>query len=183
MKPQTHVVADRIASKHAIVRRTAWGKLTPRYSALVPDWNYTTVVIHHSGNRGETDPIQIEHRHMVVNKWDDVGYHYLIHPDGRIYEGRHLSNKGAHVDAANTQKIGILLMGDFEASLWDFDDDEPTTAQINAAVALIQTLKAEFSTLIRLGGHRDYKAETECPGNIMYDRLEALRRATGLGGP
>jgi len=51
------------------------------------------------------------------------------------------------------------------------------------AVALLQTLKSEFRTLSKLGGHRDYKPTTECPGDIMYGRLGALRTATGLGGP
>lgn len=176
------VVVDHIASKHAIVRRSVWGTRRPSYSAMDPDWDYTTIVIHHSGNGGETDPKQIEHKHMVDRKWDDVGYHYLIPPSGTIYEGCDLRYKGSHVEMANTQKIGILMMGDFDANWWDFDD-EPTKAQLNAAVALIKSLKTEFGTITRLGGHRDYKKGTECPGSIMYSRIGALRSATGLGGP
>ncbi|HEX8823974.1 MAG TPA: peptidoglycan recognition family protein, partial [Archangium sp.] len=142
----------------------------------------TTLVLHHSGNGGETAPRQIEHKHMVEKKWDDVGYHYLIPPSGSIHEGRPLRYKGSHVELANTGKVGILMMGDFDANWWDFDD-EPTTAQLNAAAALIKTLKAEFRTITLLGGHRDYKKGTECPGSIMYGRITALRSATGLGGP
>jgi LysM repeat protein len=175
-------VVDRIARRHSMVRRAAWGKQKPNYATMAKDWDYTTVVIHHSGNSGETDPRAIEEKHMEDKGWDDVGYHYLIIPSGVIYEGRPLQYKGSHVDQANTGKIGILVMGDFESNWWD-DDDEPTQAQISSAVALIQTLKGEFRTLAKLGGHRDYKAGTECPGDIMYGQLGALRRRVGLGGP
>jgi LysM repeat protein len=175
-------VVDRIARRHSLVRRAAWGKQKPNYRAMATDWDYTTVVIHHSGNSGEKDPLKIEEKHMEDNGWDDVGYHYLIVPSGVIYEGRPLQYKGSHVEQANTQKIGILVMGDFESNWWD-DDDEPTHAQISSAVALILTLKGEFRTLAKLGGHRDYKAGTECPGDIMYVQLGALRTRVGLGGP
>ncbi|ADO75680.1 N-acetylmuramoyl-L-alanine amidase [Stigmatella aurantiaca DW4/3-1] len=175
-------VIERIAAKHAIVRRRDWGLLSPNYTAMDTDWDYTTVVIHHSGNGGETNPKEIESKHMTEKGWEDVGYHYLIPPSGVIYEGRDLRYKGSHVEKANTQKIGILVMGDFESNWWDADD-EPTAAQLTSAGELILTLKLEFKTLTLLGGHRDYKTTTECPGDIMYKQLGTLRKTTSLGGP
>ena len=41
---------DSIIGKRSIVRRSSWGKKTPNYAAMAPDWNYNTIVIHHSGN-------------------------------------------------------------------------------------------------------------------------------------
>jgi len=180
--PDKRKIIDRIASIHKVQRRRVWGSKTPSYTAMDEDWDYTTVVIHHSGNSGEKEPKEIERKHMDENGWDDVGYHYLIKPDGTIFEGRHLAYKGSHVEKANSQKIGILIMGDFEHQWWDGDDD-PTATQISAAEALIKTLKSEIGTVTKLGGHRDYKPGTECPGGEMYGRLGGFRAATGLGGP
>jgi hypothetical protein len=66
---------------------------------------------------------EIERKHMSEKNWDDVGYHFMIQPNGKIYEGRYLTFKGSHLKAANAGKIDILVMGDFQYQWWDFDDD------------------------------------------------------------
>jgi len=179
--PNKRKIIDGIVTKHTIVRRASWGKQTPKYSIMAEDWNYTNIVIHHSGNGGAKAPPEIEKKHMTERNWDDVGYHFLIPPSGKIYEGRYLTFKGSHVRKANTGKIGILIMGDFEHQAWDFDDD-PTPAQLNAAESLIKTLKSAIPTVSKLGGHRDYQA-TECPGGELYKKIPAIRANTKLGGP
>jgi len=184
---------DEIAKQHKIVRRNVWGRQTPKYGEMKRDWDYKHVVIHHSGDSGETDPTQIESKHMNKRGFSDVGYHFLIAPNGTIYEGRNLKYLGAHTVSdpdpiggkelnLNGRKIGILIMGDFEHQVWDSDDD-PTQAQLNAATSLIKTLKARFPTLNYLGGHRDYKPSTECPGTGLYFRLKDMRTETGLSPP
>ncbi|MDZ7622447.1 MAG: peptidoglycan recognition family protein [Candidatus Competibacteraceae bacterium] len=164
------------------MRRAAWGQKTPKYLSMDEDWDYDTIVIHHSGNSGAKVPAEIEKKHMSDQNWDDVGYHFLIQPNGAIHEGRYLTFKGSHVEKANTKKIGILIMGDFEHQWWDFDDD-PTTKQLSAAESLIKTLKSAFPTVTKLGGHRDYKPGTECPGGELYKKLPGMRANTTLGGP
>jgi hypothetical protein len=181
--PNKRKVVDDIATAHGISRRSSWGKKTPRYAAMDEDWDYEYVVLHHSGNSGERDPIEVETKHMVDRGWDDVGYHYMITPSGSVFEGCYLTLKGSHVEKANSRKIGILMMGDFEHQWWDAKDDKPFAAQIAAAESLIQTLKKKFSTLSRLGGHRDYKPGTVCPGAELYKLLPAIRGRVGLGGP
>lgn len=183
MVPDKRKIVNRIATKHGVNRRSAWGKNKPKYATMDEDWDYEIVVIHHSGDNGETSPVEIERKHMSERGWDDVGYHYLIRPDGSLYEGRHLAYKGSHVEGANTHKIGILIMGDFEHEWWDASDDEPTAAQLTVAEQLIKTLKDEFKGIKELGGHRDYKKGTECPGGELYSKLDDLRKATGLGKP
>jgi hypothetical protein len=183
--PNKRKVIDEIAAKHSITRRAAWGKMTPKYASMITDqdWDYEIVVLHHSGDHGDKEPVEIETKHMVKNGWDDVGYHYMIKPSGEIFEGRHLSLKGSHVEKANTHKIGILIMGDFEHEVWDLSDDTPTAKQLSAAEALIGSLNASFRTLTKLGGHRDYKKDTECPGGELYKLIPGLRSKTKLGGP
>lgn len=187
--PNYRKVADDIASKHSIVRRAKWGKLTPKYATMAPDWDYQVAAIHHSGNYGSKDPVWIEGKHMNERGFDDVGYHYMIKPDGSIYEGRLLWLKGSHIHSANTGKVGILVMGDFHPrnnDTWedrvDIFTDQPTAAQISAAENLINTLKTKFGTLSKMGGHRDY-GSSECPGDILYAMIPGMRKNTGLGGP
>jgi hypothetical protein len=143
------------------------------------DWNFDTVVLHHSGNSGRKDPKEIQLFHMKEKGYDDLAYQYVILPDGKIAEGRYLAHKGAANAAVNTGKIGVLVAGDFEPGLFDFSDDEPTAAQLVSTRRLVTALKAEFSTLSRLVGHKDLK-DTECPGKELYRHLPALRAATGL---
>lgn len=177
--PNKRSTVDQLAKKLQLVRRKQWGSTKPDYIKMEGDWDYTDIVIHHSGNSGEKDPSQIESKHM--KKWEDVGYHYLVRPDGSIYEGRHLAFKGSHVEKQNTQKIGVLVMGDFESNWWDSDDDV-SAGQRNAVRTIISTLKQAFPTIVTLGGHKDYK-DTECPGDLLYGELGALRKEFGLKAP
>jgi proteasome lid subunit RPN8/RPN11 len=177
--PNKRHTVEQIATKLQLVRRKQWGSKKPDYLKMEGDWDYTDIVIHHSGNSGEKDPSQIESKHM--KKWEDVGYHYLVRPDGAIYEGRHLAFKGSHVEKENTHKIGVLVMGDFESNWWDSDDDL-SAGQRNAVRKIISTLKQAFPTILTLGGHKDYK-NTECPGDLLYRELGGLRKEFELKAP
>lgn len=179
--PNKRKTINDIATKQSITRRSAWGTMTPKYALMDQDWNYHTIAIHHSGNGGAKIPTEIESKHMSSKGWYDVGYHFMITPDGKIYEGRHLTFKGSHVNKANTGKIGILVMGDFQHQLWDWDDD-PTKKQLSSLNSLILTLKSAFPTISKLGGHRDYNA-TACPGDELYKLIPDIRAKTKLGGP
>ena len=183
--PNKRAVINAVAAKFSIARRSAWGKMKPNYSAIDSDWDYEIVTLHHSGGSGEKDPPTIEEKHMKGRGWDDVGYHYIIEPNGDVYEGRYLSKKGSHVEAANTGKIGILVTGDFETEGVEGTllGGVPTSSQLTRAVHLINVLKASFPTLKKLGGHRDYKPTTVCPGNELYKLIPGLRAQTSLGGP
>jgi hypothetical protein len=182
--PDKRGVVDGIAAKLKITRRSKWGKLTPNFVAMEQDWDYEIVALHHSGNSGESNPLEIEQKHMVTkHQWQDVGYHYIIERDGSLFEGRHLAFKGSHVELANTGKIGILLTGDFESSRWNPNSTTPTSDQLKSAGDLITTLKSAFSTLTKIGGHLDYKKDTVCPGDHLYSLIPGLRTKLGLGGP
>lgn len=49
--------------------------------------------------------------HVVHNKWDDIGYHFIINVDGSVINGRPMDRKGAHVAGNNKDNIGIALVG------------------------------------------------------------------------
>ena len=187
MDPNRLKQLDEFLEKNAIIPRDKWGardsKLEDKPKNL--DWDYTTVVIHHSGLSGETSPKKIQDKHMdrKRNNWDDVGYHFMIGPDGKIYEGRRLVFKGSHTDRANTGKIGILVMGNFEKKFLGLVGTSPTTAQLEAVKRLVRALRTLFPDLKTLGGHKDFTKTTECPGNELYSQLDALRKDLGMAAP
>ena len=65
--------------------------------------------------------------------FSDIGYHYVIMPTGRIYEGRPNSKKGAH-DMIN-DGFGVAFDGSF-----DIAGSKITDEQFNSAVALCTQL-------------------------------------------
>jgi hypothetical protein len=175
-------IQERIINTNQIIRRSIWGNLTPKYKKLVLDWNYTAIGIHHSGNRGLKNPVEIEAFHINEHRWDDVGYHYLIHPDGTIYEGREILYKGAHIARQNTGKIGILMLGDYDEQWWDYDDNF-TKEHLSKLKCLISTLKSLFP-INKLGGHREFIArDSGCPGNLLMNVMEELRKEFKLNAP
>lgn len=178
--------AEAFVKANKITTRAAWGAQATKLDATKADnldWDYNTLVIHHSGRSGEDDPQKVQKKHMDVRKWDDIGYHFMIEGSGKVYEGRALYFKGAHVENANTGKIGILVMGNFETLALGFGGSDPTQLQLQSVKALGTALKGLFPTIKTLGGHKDFKKSTACPGDRMYPMLGGLRTALVLNAP
>jgi LysM repeat protein len=180
--------------------RDGWGARPENASrGLDPSGTWDNITIHNSGSRGYTDPKTIQDLHMDRNKWADIGYHYLVGPDGTVYEGRSLNYVGAHADIRETKginenvgKIGINVMGDFEPSYvlqpkdlltGTSQYDIPTASQYRALDALTERLVQLNPTITTLGGHSDYGGGKDCPGALLYWYLPTLRTKAGIGGP
>lgn len=183
--PTKEAIRQAIIKAHNMVERTTWSKLSPK-KPLDPDWDYDSIVIHHSGNNGVKNPRVIEQQHRGPKGYDDIGYHYLIHPDGTVFEGRSILSKGSHVLNANSRKIGVLMMGDYDEQWWDFDDDL-TKAHLQKLKDVIATLKKHFTGMKYLGGHLEFATaqgdERTCPGNLLIAELDGLRAGAGLSKP
>ncbi len=161
------------------------------------------VVIHHSATSNVVgDPYEavrnIYTYHTQVNGWSDLGYNYLIAPDGTIFQGRDDMGKGdpdnivgAHLCGVNSNTMGICLLGTFTNVL-------PTDAAIDALAGLVRwkTDKENLSifgaethaigppaagvpakSLPHVCGHRDgcRPSYTECPGDLLYAHLDEVR--------
>jgi peptidoglycan recognition protein len=176
---------EQFVKRQGIIRRAVWGARPPTIQRIPAniEGEYDAMVIHHSGRRGRIDPKAIQRMHMDKNHWSDVGFHFMIGPGGEIYEGRSLLFKGAHVKNANTGKIGILVMGDFEREFLGLLGGEPSRAQLAGLTKLGRRLKQLFPGIKTLGGHKDYDKTTICPGNRLYPHLSELRTALGLRAP
>jgi hypothetical protein len=114
--------------------------------------------------------------------WAGVGYHYVIDPAGRIWEGRPITFQGAHAGSSelNRGNVGVSLMG-------DFDQQHVPAAQLDACRRLIVQLCAKYGVSPNeIRGHSDLK-QTACPGAHLSALLPQLMPgaaaiATARGG-
>lgn len=52
----------------------------------------------------------IQHLHQVGNKWDDIGYHFLVGENGKVYEGRGWNRQAAHSPGWNSDSYGNAIV-------------------------------------------------------------------------
>jgi hypothetical protein len=161
----------------------------PQYSTV------THLVVHHTAGANSVPDWEAEVRsiwylHTFTNGWGDIGYNFLIDPNGVIYEGRAggAGAIGAHFSCRNTNTAGVALLGTFTSGL-------PTQAALDALEHLLAELaernhidpkafawhvpsEMNVPTII---GHRDGNTSpltctrTECPGDALYAMLPAIR--------
>lgn len=99
--------------------------------------------------------------------WIDVPYHFVIDLEGRVYEGRDLRFAGdtnTGYDPVGHAQIEVL---------GNYEDIEPSPAQLEAIVNLMARLAARYRVpLEAIRGHRDVAPATECPGRNLYHYFE-----------
>lgn len=127
--------------------------------------------------------------------WGDIGYHYLIAPNGIIYEGRKggPDKMGVHTcdNLVNEGTIGVSIIGDYtsdppsesaQESLklllsWLSNsysiDPETSSDHLNADQTPTESIY-DLHDLPHLSGHRDACARA-CPGEEFYDLLPSIR--------
>ena len=159
--------------KPPIVSAKEWGS-TPQ---PIPDARKHTpkyITIHHAGVLWEakTTPDKfvknMQSWGQKEKNWPDLPYHFLIAPDGRIFEGRAL----AYEPDTNTKyelagNIGVEMMG-------DFNKQRPSEQQLRSCVALVAWLAQELNVAPEnIRGHNDAApGQTSCPGTDFYRYLK-----------
>ncbi|MCK5685603.1 N-acetylmuramoyl-L-alanine amidase, partial [bacterium] len=121
--------------------------------------------------------IQNYHMNDVNTGWADIGYHFLIGPDGLIYRGRPENAIGAHC-IPNSDKIGICCIGNF-----DPEKDPLPEKTYESLKKLLPYLASKYKvSTSMLFGHRDFSPKT-CPGETVYQKLPELKKVieTDLG--
>lgn len=178
----TNVAPDLNAKAvNGVIPRARWARGTPDTTDLnkmiVPiKW----ITIHHDGldapmtetsmdaSAARIEWIRCGHR---GRGFSDIGYHYVIDRDGRVWEGRNLRWQGAHVSKHNEQNIGILVMG-------NFDLQRPSARQLEGTRNHLKRLMAQY----KLGRekvltHREWAgAKTACPGKNLQSAIVDARR-------
>jgi len=166
-----------ISAPSGRVSRAQWGARDPNGS-LEPD-KYNTIIVHHTGSptmgqyKGVATIRGIQDFHIDDNGWTDIGYHYLIGPEGTYYEGRPEGTLGSHAPP-NSGRLGICVIGNFNQGA-----DTPTAAQKTKLVQLLKYVCAKYGLSAQaIKGHRDTKS-TDCPGDLLYNILPSIRNSLG----
>src|SRR6266511_2671686 len=115
-----------------------------------PRWTpaYTTVthaVVHHTAGSNslpdwENEVRNIWYYHTFTNAWGDIGYNFVIDPNGVIYEGRAGGEGaiGAHFSCRNSNTVGIALLGTFIT-------ERPADAALSSLKSLLAEIVAKNS--------------------------------------
>jgi N-acetylmuramoyl-L-alanine amidase len=114
-----------------------------------------------SGKGAEAIRDEFRRWHRAKN-WSDIGYHFVIVPDGEIAKGREVSVIGAHVKGKNRSSIGICLVGGFGGKKDGVFSDNFTPEQDAALRGLIGDLQADHPSIGKISGHNEY-ANKACP--------------------
>jgi hypothetical protein len=161
-----------------------------------PPATYTDVshlIVHHSATANQSNNwpavvASIFNYHANTNQWQDIGYNWLIDPEGNLYQGRGGGNdvRGAHMCGYNNQTMGVCILGTYTSS-------EPDTRALKTLEALLSykacqknidptgsdSIVSHTGFMKHISGHRDGCAPnyTECPGNKLHAFLPLLRES------
>lgn len=155
-------------------------QLAAHLDRLGPVTWYTGVTIHHTAIptvaqwRGEASMINLGtyYRDQVPNPDGSKGWpsgpHFFIGPDG-IWTGTPISHRGVHAVSFNATRIGIEVVGNYDAHAWL----EPIRSYAYDMIELL--LRRRGLSAQAVNGHRnDPKTSKSCPGHAID--LNAVRR-------
>jgi len=188
-----------------IIARRAWAQgmaapaVAPGYGAV------RMAFVHHTENpngyaAGEVPAMlrAIYVFHRYVKGWHDIGYNFVVDLYGRIFEARaggiDEPVAGAQAGGYNLVSTGVAVLGTFSSvpisraarraleallawklSLHGVPAQGRVTVRVNPAGAFYSRFPANARvSLPRIAGHRDADT-TECPGNVLYGELPAIR--------
>jgi len=170
--------------KPYIIGRDRWGAADPQ----TPGTRHQplAIVVHHSwlptaedANKREPAEVVcgIQRYHMEAEGWADIGYHFVITPDGSIFEGRPVAVMGAHCGKKppkgiaknfdNRGTIGICCIG-------NYDIEEPGEPLLWSLDTLIRWLRAAHGIgIAQVFGHCQAwtVAPKTCPGHKLFVAL------------
>ncbi|MEN9935397.1 MAG: hypothetical protein RLZZ387_1976 [Chloroflexota bacterium] len=196
---------EKLAGKPAVVSRTQWGSPDGQSSRATVKYAATThIVVHHTADSSTLLPGQtswaarvraIWSFHAITRGWGDIGYNYLIDPNGVIYEGRAGGDDavGFH-DTGNFGSMGVAMLGTYtsaapaQATLdslvrlmaWKADqkDIDPNGRSYYRGCDISSRCKPFNADAVvpNIAGHRQVTpGHTTCPGDATMALLPGLR--------
>lgn len=165
-----------------VIPRSQWAGGAPILSRMERMLPIRRITIHHSalptsgGSRQvvarELEQIRQSHLNRKGEPFGDIGYHYIVDPQGNVWEGRSLQYQGAHVAKQNEGNLGIMCMGNFEVQ-------RPTPAQIASVTRFtVQQMRRYNIPVSEVRTHREM-AQTLCPGRNLQGLLVSARARGG----
>ncbi|TVR04656.1 MAG: hypothetical protein EA398_01475 [Deltaproteobacteria bacterium] len=172
-----------VAPPDFVVPRREWGAVDPDRSCGTPHAPDRLTVHHTAGANNDrissAETVQsIQAFHIDGRGWCDVGYHFLVGRDGRVYQGRRWSDRtGAHVGGQNEDNVGVGFLGNFVEYV-------PPQNMLDAGARILGWLGDTYGISLNrelVRGHGE-RAATLCPGAQLLSRLEGVLAAAGGGG-
>jgi hypothetical protein len=190
-----------------IIARQAWAhRLLPRAAPYYGD--VQMAFVHHSVNGNGYSMAEVPAMlrsiyifHTYARGWNDFGYNFAVDAYGRVWEGRaggiDRPVTGAQAGGYNSQSFGVVLLGDFAATLptaaarrslahliaWKLAlHGVPATGRVTVEVDPPDAHYTRYRpgqrvSLPRVAAHRD-GCTTDCPGYDMYvSGMPPLRRS------
>jgi hypothetical protein len=208
-KPQLSTqVTPSDVPKPAMVSRKDWGapegesspRWTPKYKRV------THIIIHHTATpNNDTDYAArvraIWYYHANTRGWGDIGYNYLIDPNGVIYEGRAGGDdvEAGHAYPFNSASMGVGMIGNFmtvapsaaaQAALIDLISWKANQRGIDPLGSGKFTGVTDCDSTVtytrpNIAGHRDFRGAacgrafntSTCPGDRLWNMLPQIRAA------
>ncbi|MCU0493203.1 MAG: N-acetylmuramoyl-L-alanine amidase [Chloroflexaceae bacterium] len=196
--------------KPPVVSRTGWGCPDGQESRVRPAYYPVRhMVVHHTADSNSLidgqnwgDRVRaIWSFHTFTRGWGDVGYNYLVDPNGTIYEGRAGGDDavGFH-DAANYGSMGVSMIGTYanvaptgaaQESLvnllaWKASQKgiDPLGSSYYYGCDISSLCPAPNAVAMNISGHRDVTRGTTCPGQALHNILPDIRNRvlTRMGG-
>ncbi len=164
-----------------VIPRTAWTRERPTIGDTNPMNGIKAITVHHDGmppehirSQGEAasrlELIRVSH--VQSRGWADIGYHLIVDPQGRIWQGRPMNLQGAHVKDYNPNNLGVLMMGNFE-------EQHPTREALATLDQLLaQQAQSNRVSLNAIRTHQEW-ASTACPGRHLQAYMNATRSGSG----
>ena len=118
------------------------------------------IIVHCSATpEGKDYPIDTIRQWHKERGFSDIGYHYVVHLDGRVEDGRDVNIAGAHCSGHNSRSIGICYIGGLSKN--GKPKDTRTPQQKAAMKSLIEQLKEEYPGAT-IHGHNEFSSKA-CP--------------------
>lgn len=164
-----------------VIARREWTSTAPTLALANPMGPITRITIHHDGMppvslRSKSDTAArlefIRRAHANNRGWADIGYHFAIDPQGRVWECRPTRFQGAHVKDNNENNLGIVVLG-------NFDEQAPTSAALTALDTFVaDRMRAHRIPVSRVLTHQEI-TPTACPGRSLQGYMVATRSNRG----
>lgn len=177
---RTYTPAEPTPLPTGVISRAEWAKGPPVPSLMDPMLPVRRITLHHDGMTTFTstsyadaaDRLEAIRRAHRGHNWGDIGYHYVIDPAGRVWQGRPLTWQGAHVKDQNEGNIGVCVLGNYEQQY-------PNMSQLATVERFVGSLMVQYRVSVqRIYTHRELAA-TACPGRNLQPRLVAMRSTGG----
>lgn len=172
--------SDQSGPVAGVIPRRQWTSSGPIMALANPMNGVSRITVHHSAIESGRIRSKADAARMLVNirgghlaqNWADIGYHYIVDPAGRVWEGRPVTLQGAHVKNQNEHNLGIMVMGNFET-------EKPSAEALQALDGfLAQQLRRYGVPISRVYTHREI-GPTACPGRSLQAYMMQTRSRSG----